>query len=173
MFLSALDRAELATAIPRWLRMLLIISAIIELASGLRDLPILLGDTSQIPGPGLGGTIIKTKIALHPLVAAVALFCAVTGRLGGAVIAMAVLALLTWANYLPSIALHGTDAGDGTKGILTAFQIILVPLFAATVIALAVQRKHLTLATCLAILPTWVGVLGVLAFAIGVSIWGF
>ncbi len=167
------SRAVLVAGVPGWLRALLLAAAILELVGGVRDLPILFGDTSQIPGPGLGGGIIKAKIALHPIVALAAVAFAATNKLRYALIAMAVLALLGWANYLPSIAIHGLNVGDGALGLLTAFQVVLVPIFAGIIIVLAIRGQRLVLATALSILPTLVGVIGVLAFAIAVGIWGF
>ena len=43
--------------------------------------PIETGDMSEIPGPGLGGAIIKAYVASHPLLALAALALATAGRL--------------------------------------------------------------------------------------------
>lgn len=171
--MTDLSAAKSTMSVPAWLRVMVLVVAALELLGGLRDFPILLGDTSQIPGPGVGGFIIKAKIALQPVVAALAVIFAIAGRLRYALIALGVVILLTWANYMPSVFLHGLDAGDGLGGVWTLFQIVLAPLIAATIIALAIRDQHLTLAAALAVLPTLVGVLGVLAFAIGVGIYGF
>ena len=47
------------------LRVMLIVVAIIEAFDGLWSFPTLFGDMSQIPGPGLGGLLIKAHIAMH------------------------------------------------------------------------------------------------------------
>ena len=52
------------------------LKAAIEAFDGLSHLPALFGDMSEIPGPGLGGAIIKADIAVHPLLALSALACA-------------------------------------------------------------------------------------------------
>ena len=162
------------TPAPRWLRIVLIVAAAIELLEGVRDFPILFGDLSEIPGPGLGGWIITGKIALHPVVAGAALIFVSFGRLHHALVAMAALIFLTWLNDLPSVFIHGLDLkGDGVGGLNTVFQILLAPLLAATVVALVVFNQRLGLATLLAVLPTVIGVLGVVAFAIAISIYGF
>ena len=48
------------------LYLLLIIIAAIEAFDGLSHAPMLFGDMSEIPGPGIGGAIIKAYIASHP-----------------------------------------------------------------------------------------------------------
>ena len=160
---------------PRWPRLLLLIAAAIELLVGLRDLPILLlGDLSQIPGPGLGGAVIIAKIVLQPILALAALIFTVRGRLPYALLAMALIILMTWLNYVPSVALHGLELqGSPVVVALMGFQIILAPLLALAIAGLVLADKQLTLATVLAILPTFVGVAGVIAFAISVAIYGF
>lgn len=57
------------------LYLLLILMAAIEAFDGLSHLPTLFRDMSEIPGPGLGGAIIKADIAVHPLLALSALAC--------------------------------------------------------------------------------------------------
>ena len=94
---------------PRWPGLLLLIAAILEFMSGLGDLPILLGDLSEVPGPGLGGAIIVAKIALQPPLALAALFFIIRGHLTYALLAMAFIIVMTWLNYLPSVAIHGLE----------------------------------------------------------------
>lgn len=81
--MSAADRPTVTNAtierrasiFPTWLKIALAAAALIELFGGIRDFPILLGDTSQIPGPGLSGFAIKTKLALQAPVAGAASCC--------------------------------------------------------------------------------------------------
>ena len=61
------------------------------------------------PRPGLGGAIIIAKIALQPLLALAALFFLIRGHLTYALLAMAFIILMTWLNYLPSVAIHGLE----------------------------------------------------------------
>ena len=68
-------QANQAAAVPasqprRWPGLLLLIAAIIEFLGGLGALPILAGDLSEVPGPGLGGAIIIATIILRPIAAA-------------------------------------------------------------------------------------------------------
>ena len=50
---------------------------------------------------------------------------------------------------------------------------ILPPILVLAIAALALTGKRLTLATVLAILPTLISILSVVAFGIGVAIYGF
>jgi hypothetical protein len=171
--------ANQAAAVPakqprRWPGLLLLIVAIIELMGGIGALPILAGNLDEIPGPGLGGKIIIATIILHPIAAAVALFFLVRGHLPGALVSMAVVILLGWISYLPSIQLHGLEPqGDGAGGLFTFALIILPPVLVVAITALALTGKRLTLATILALLPTLISILSVVAFGIGVAIYGF
>lgn len=87
---------------------------------------------------------------------------------------MAALILLTWVSYLPSVALHSLDIRGSLAVILIfTFQIIVAPLLALAIIWLAVRGERLKLATALAIMPTLVAVLSVVAFGVGVALYGF
>jgi hypothetical protein len=166
--------AELASVSRRW-RMLLVAAAALEFLGGVRDLPILFGDLSEVPGPGLGGGIIIAKIALQPILGLAALLCAWKGRLRESLLAMAAIILVTWLNFLPSVTLHGLDfrGKDAFISLHMILQIVLAPFLAAAVAALAIRNRVTPTAIALAILPTVVGVLGVVAFAISVAIYGF
>jgi len=70
------------------LRILLIIVAVIEAFDGLSGASILLGDMSEIPGPGIGGAIIKLHLAVHPVLALAALIFAGIGYVRHAIMAL-------------------------------------------------------------------------------------
>lgn len=178
------DTASVAPAAQpaKWARLLLLIAAMIEFLGGLGSLPILFGDLNEAPGPGLGGQIIIATIVLRPIAAAAALFFLIRGKLAPALIAMAIVILSSWFSYLPSVQLHGLDLSanlvEVTLGgaMVTAglfFQLIIAPVIALAVAGLALTGKQITLATLLAALPTFIGVLGVVAFGISVAIYGF
>jgi len=154
------------------LYLLLIIMAAIEAFDGLSHAPILFGDMSEIPGPGVGGATIKACIAVHPLLALAALAFATIGRLRYAIMVLGALVLTNWLNYMPSMVLHGFDFG-GVAAFQTPMQIIAFPLMGACAIALAARNQRLGLATMLVSLPTLSGVLAVIAFGIGVFFYGF
>src|SRR6266700_6439158 len=60
-----------APAAPRriGLRLVLASIALVELIDGMSNAPVLLGDMSKIPGPGIGGAIIKAHLVAHPVLA--------------------------------------------------------------------------------------------------------
>jgi hypothetical protein len=151
---------------------LLIIIAVIETFDGLSSAPILFGDMSEIPGPGIGGAIVKAYIASHPVLALAALALAATGHVRYAIMALGALVMMTWLNYLPSVVRHGFDFG-GIVAFETAAQIVAFPLMAACAIALAARNQRLGVATALVSIPTLSGVFGILVFAIGVAVHGF
>jgi hypothetical protein len=168
------DAAPAPIRAPRLLGLylLLIIVAAIEAFEGLSHLPMLFGDMSEIPGPGVGGAIIKIYIASHPVLALAALGLATVGRLRYAIMALGALVVMNWLNYTPSVVRHGFDFG-GLSGFQTPVQIIAFPLMAACAIALSARKERLGLATLLVSIPTLFDVLAVIAFGIGVSLYGF
>jgi hypothetical protein len=168
------DTSGADASVGRGWRLLLIGVAALEFLGGLRDVPILFGNLSETPGPGLGGAIITTKIALQPILGFVALICAATGRIREALLAMAAIILMTWLNWMPSVARHGLDfKGTAFVNLQLIFQIVIAPFLAASVAALAIQGQRTSLAIGLAVLPTLMSVLGVVAFGIGVAMYGF
>jgi len=154
------------------LRILLIIVAVIEAFDGLSSATTLLGDMSEIPGPDIGGAIIKLHLATHPVLALAALIFAGIGYVRHAIMALGAVVLMTWLNYMPSAVLHGLEFG-GISALLTPVQIIAFPLMGACAIALAARNERLGLAAALVSIPSLIGGLGVIAFAIGVAIYGF
>ena len=154
------------------LYLLLILIAAIEAFDGLSHVPTLFGDMSEIPGPGIGGAIIKAYIAVHPLLALAALALATIGRMRYAIMALGALVLMNWLNYMPSVVRHGLDF-KGLSAFETPMQIIAFPLMGACAIALAARSQRLGLATLLVGIPTLYGVMAVVAFGIGVFPHGF
>ena len=168
------DAAAVPIRAPRLLGLylLLIIIAAIESFDGLSHAPMLFGDMAEIPGPGLGGAIIKAYIAVHPLLALAALAFATIGRLRYAIMALGALVLMNWLNDMPSVVRHGLDF-RGVSAFQTPVQIVAYPVMGACAIALATRSQRLGLAALLVSVPTLFGVLAVLAFGIGVFLYGF
>lgn len=168
------DAASVPVRAPRLLGLylLLIIMAAIEDFEGLSYAPMLFGDMSETPGPGLGGAIIKAYIASHPMLALVALALATVGRLRYAIMALGALVLMKWLNEMPSVVRHGLDF-RGVSAFETPVRIIAFPLMAACAIALAARGQRLGHATMLASIPTLYGVFAMIAFGIGVILYGF
>ena len=168
------DAASVPVRAPRLLGLylLLIIVAAIEAFDGLSHVPTLFGDMSDIPGPGVGGAIIKAYIASHPLLALAALALATVGRLRYAIMALGALVVMNWLNDMPSVVRHGLDF-RGVSAFETPVRIIAFPLMAACGIALAARSQRLGLATMLVSIPTLYNVFAVIAFGIGVILYGF
>jgi hypothetical protein len=169
----AADAAPVS-AVPRHLglRTVLIIAAVLEGFDAASSVPTLFGDMSKIPGPGFGGFLIKAHIATHaPLALAVLVFAAI-GRVRYAIIALAAIAFMTWLNFMPSVVRHGLEL-KGTGAFESPIRMIAFPLMAACAIALAARNQRLRVATALASIPTFYVLMGVIIFAIGVSIYGF
>ena len=168
------DAAPAPVRAPRLLGLylFLILIAAIEAFDGLSHVPALFGDMSEIPGPGVGGAIIKAYIAVHPLLALAALALATIGRLRYAIMALGALVLMNWLNYMPSVVRHGLDF-NGLSAFETPMQIIAFPLMGACAIALAARSQRLGLATLLVSVPTLYGVMAVVAFGISVFLHGF
>ena len=161
-------------AAPRWLglRVVLIIAALLESFDALSSVSTLFGDMSEIPGPGFGGFLIKAHIATHPVLALAVLVFAAVGRVRYAIIALAAIVFMTWLNYMPSVVIHGLEF-TGIGAFETPVRIIAFPLMAACAIALAARDQRLRLATALASIPTFYSLIGLIIFAIGISIYGF
>ncbi len=168
------DAASVPIHAPRLLGLylLLILIATVESFDGLLHAPILFDDMSKIPGPGVGGAIIKAYIASHPLLALAALAFATIGRLRYAIVALGALVLMTWLNFMPSVVRHGFDF-RGVSAFETPVRIVAFPLMAACAIALAARGQRLGLATVLASIPTLYSVFAVIAFGIGIFLYGF
>ena len=171
---SALADPVPTPAAPRrlGLRIVLIVAALLEAFDALSSVSILSGDMSEIPGPGFGGFLIKAHIATHPVLALAVLVFAAIGRVRYAIIALAAIVFMTWLNYMPSVVLHGLEF-KGVGAFETPVRIIAFPLMAACAIALAARNQRLRLATALASIPTFYSLIGLIIFAVGVSIYGF
>jgi len=154
------------------LYLLLIIVAVIEAFEGLSHAPMLFGDLSEIPGPGIAGAIIKAYVASHPVLALAALVLATVGRQRYAIMALGALVLMNWLNYMPSVVRDGLDFG-GLSALQTPVQIFAFPLMGACAVALAARKERLGLATLLVSIPTLFDVLAVIGFGISVFLYGF
>jgi hypothetical protein len=135
---------------PLWIRVILIIFALLDTLAGLVDLPNIL----QAQGVSV------IRIALTPMIAAVALYFAIAGRLRHAIFAMGVLILMWWLCDLPSHAFTGLDL---------ALHLFIYPLLAVAAIVLAVKAWMLGVAAILVCVPDIVALLIVLAVVAGVS----
>ena len=126
----------------------------------------------KFPAPASAARSSRRISPAIPLLALAALALATVGRLRYAIMALGALVLMNWLNYMPSVVRHGLDFG-GLSAFETPVQIIAFPLMGACAIALAARRQRLGLATLLVSIPTLYGVLAVIAFGIGVFLYGF
>jgi len=155
------------------LSIILIALAALETFDGLSSVSILFGETSDIPGPGLGGFLVKAHIATHPLLGLAAMAFAAMGRVRYAIMSLGLLVMMAWLNNMPSVILHGLDFKSAYSALESMSRIIAFPLIGACAIAYAARNEHLGRATFLVAIPTLFGVLSVIAFIIGIRIYGF
>jgi len=114
------------------------------------------------------------KLALAPVIAGAALYFAITRKLPHAIVALATLMLVNWLTELPSIAIHGMEMKNGgITSLVIAAQRFLYPLLAVAAMAAALRNERLVTATVLTAIPMIVQWLGVVAFAVGIAIYGF
>jgi hypothetical protein len=159
---------------PLSLRLLLIVAALAELVDSASALPTLFMDHSQIPGPGIGGALILTTIALKPPLAIAAIGGALIKRMRFAVCALAAIGICTWLYFLPSMKLSDLDSVSASwTGLQVLADTELVLPIAIVAIVLALRTAWLNLAIVLACLPTAIRIAGLIAFMVSVSIHGF
>jgi hypothetical protein len=73
---------------------------------------------------------------------------------------------------MPSVVRHGLDF-NGISAFETPVRIIAFPLMGACAIALAARKERLGLAAMLVSIPTLYSVAAVIAFGIGIFLYGF
>ncbi len=162
--------ATAAPPVAKWLRPGLIAVAAIELLNSVSDLAVFatLPEEDRSPAHWL----IFADVALQPILALVAAYAALTGRLRIAIMALASMAIVEL--FLRNIPLMGPSGLDASPyGLVLFVQIYLLPALCVIAIWLAWQNRRLALAGLLAMLPTLAGILGVIAFGVGVAMFGF
>ena len=113
--------------------------------------------------------------AIYPVLAVAALVLAIRGDIRRAIMALALIVIVTFfADHLPSMFQHGLEfRSGGITGLHLLSLQIVYPLLAVVALVLARRNARLWLATFFVSLSTLTSILGVLAFAIGVIIYGF
>lgn len=161
--------ATAAPAVARWLRTAILAVALIELLSSLSNLAAF-ANLSEDKSPS--HWLIFVDVALQPVLALVASYHALTGKLRIAILALAAMAIIEL--LLKNIPLMGPGGfGDSLYGLLLFVQTYVLPVLCVVALWLAWQNRRLELAGVLAVLPTLAGILGVVVFGIGVAIYGF
>ena len=157
------------------LRTVLIIVALIELLEALFDLPDLFRGVHHLfgeaSGSGYAEAITTAHLVCHPLLAMAAVAFAATGRVRHAIIALGIVAIMTWMNHLPWLG--RLDLAKARDVQWAAKQIIVFPLLAAFAIALAARDKWPGLATALVSIPTISNLASLTAYAVDLIINGF
>jgi hypothetical protein len=160
---------------PLWIRVLLIIFALNDTLAGLVDLPNIFqeyrNDTTLLQLAHVASVI---RTAVTPVIAGVALYFAIVGRIRHAIVAMGILILIFWLSGLPVVAIDGLQLSGNFAGLTLALQRFLHPLLAIAAIVLAVKNRRPGLAALFVCVPDIVAWLNVLAFFLGVdmSIYG-
>jgi hypothetical protein len=150
------------------LRIVLLAVTMIKAISTFSDASGLLGGTEDM------AALTIMALALNPLCAVMAFALTLQGRLCGAVCALAAIVVLNWFSDMVAVVLHGFDtAGSVSLTIVTAVQILGYPLMAACAIALALREERLVTAAILVTVPMLISAGSIIAFAIGVAIYGF
>ena len=127
-------------------------------------------------GPDFTGWAFAVRIVLVPLLAIAALVFALMGDLPRAIMAIAAVVLATWlAEEITSFLYPPKSPGSfaGVLGVYAFLQRFVYPLIAIAAIVLAWRNERLVQAGLLASVPTILGALMVVAFGIGVLIYGF
>jgi len=156
------------------LRVAVIILAIIKTLGSLSSLTVF-SDLSEYWDKGFAQWLILAGIAIFPVLAVAALILAIKGDVRRAIMAIAAIVILNFfTDHLPSMFIHGLELRGGVVTSLEVFaQMIVFPLLAVVAFVLARRNDRLPVAALFASLTTIGKILGVIAFAIGVSIYGF
>jgi hypothetical protein len=167
------ETPQTAPAHPR-LRIVLIVIAAIEAVGALRNIPAIFYDFNPTSPIGKFAQTLGTvdHVLAVPITLA-AVYFAAAGRIRHAIAALAIRTLVTWICDLPTFAIHGIEWSWSYGGIQVAGYQIGAPIIAIWALYLARRNERLPLATLLVSLPTIFFWLGVIAFAIGVMIYGF
>ena len=96
---------------------------------------------------------------------------AAIGKVRYAIIALGAIVFMTWLNYMPSVVRTGSSSGASTRSRRRGADHRL-PADGRLRHRLAARNQRLGVATALVSIPTFYSLLGVIVFAISVSITG-
>jgi hypothetical protein len=168
--------ATTGAALPRrWLRAGLAVIAALELLDALSGVPNIFTDYHQPTAlHSFAQTLTSIKLALAPVIAGTALIYAAWSNFRRAILALAALALITWAfEDVWSIPIHGLELSLDYDGIVVFLHHFVFPASALAGAALALKDQQLPLAGLLVSVPTIVNWAGVVAFTVAIMIYGF
>jgi hypothetical protein len=158
-------------------RNILIVVAVFELLAVLWDflldrMSILFRDPLEPAESDIADVLTRAYVACHPLLVLAALAFAATGRVRHAIVALGVVEMMRWLNFMPWIVQNGLRLDDGLDIQWTAAQIFAFPLMAAGGIALAALDKRPGFATVLTGAATLYNLTGVTVYTLWVLING-
>ena len=156
------------------LRVVVVILSLIAVASALSGLSVFTY-LSEFAGNGWSQWALMLGHAIVPCLAVPALVFAIRGDVRRAIMALAAIIMVDFiTDSFPSIITHGLEfASRGITSLHLFATMIVFPLLAVVAFVLARRNDRLALATAFVALPPLTSILGVMAFAIGVSIYGF
>ena len=159
----------------RGLRLVLAAVAALELLDGIPYLANIFTDYGHTTAYlKFAQALMSVKIALTPVFAGAAFVFAAIGKVRTAITALAGLILLGFVlDDLTSIPLHGLELSADFGGFTVFVGRVVAPAAAIIAGTLAWHDRRLALAGLLVSIPIVFHWLGVLAFAIGVMMYGF
>jgi hypothetical protein len=144
--------------------------ALVELLNAVSDLAVFANLPEEDKSPA--HWLIFADVALQPILAFIAAYSALTGKLRIAIMALAAMAIVEL--LLRNIPLMGPTGLDASPyGLVLFVQIYVLPALCVVALWLAWANRRLALAGLLAMLPTLAGILAVIAFGVGVAMFGF
>jgi hypothetical protein len=162
--------AAAAPPVAKWLRPALIAVALLEVVDGVLGLVAFANLPAEDRSPA--HWLVFINVALHPILAAIAAYAALTRKLPIAIMALAAMAIVElFFKNIPLIGPSGLDVSP--VGVVLFVQIYLLPALCLIALWLASQNRRLQLAGVLAMLPSLMSLLGVIVFGVAVAIYGF
>jgi hypothetical protein len=156
------------------LRAALVVVALIETVSAVFNVSGIFNDyghTTQLLK--FAQALTSVDLAIAPLIAGTALACAFIGKVRHAIGLLAIRMLASYILDMPSLDIHGLELSADFGGAYVAAYRFGYPLIAIAALMLAIRNERLALATFFVSLPTLSSWLGVVAFAIGIAVYGF
>jgi hypothetical protein len=172
---SSLTPTVTVTTVPAvsrvWLRIALLAVAGFESLIGLDEFA---GAFDLHDAPlSFGQFVINARLAVHPFFAVAALVLAARDYLRAAIIVLAAYILAAWLSDLPTIARFGIEWDWSPVGLSLLAQQLIFPPLAVAAIVFAYLDRHLWLGALFVALPPANLLLGIIAFTIGIMIYGF
>jgi hypothetical protein len=153
----------------------LVLVAVLEAFDAFLDLPLIIdrpnllfGPWAVVPTTLVGIILAKVHLIVHPLLAIAALTSTVAGNVRGALVALGAISVVTWLSFLPMVLQDGLALQGWWSIQWTVAQLLVFPVLAGTVIALALLTRRYRLATVLIAIPTLYNILGIVFFVINV-----